>query len=334
MPGASPQAVPYGRAPLALNLGMTDKPEPEVLPRFGEIDTSTAAARRQLHEENRLSWNAATKAHNSHKLDQAKFLREGGNKLFPEEIDLLGDVHGQSVLHLQCNSGQDTLCIKKLGAATVTGVDISDEAIAFARQLSADSGLEAAFHRADVYDWLQEAGQAEERWDIVFCSYGAVIWLSDLGAWARGIARVLKPGGRFALMEFHPVAWMFDDELRLRFPYSSRGKAMTWDDGISDYVGESGAALTPSGWTEGVQGFTNPHRAHEFSWGTSDVITALLEAGLALDHFKEYVYLNGPRAFKALVPAPEPWTQRRWVLPESVPSIPLMYSVAARKPAT
>ena len=48
--------------------------------------------RRDLHEANRLSWNAATVAHNSHKGDQAAFFRSGGSTLFPEELDLLGDV--------------------------------------------------------------------------------------------------------------------------------------------------------------------------------------------------------------------------------------------------
>ncbi len=33
--------------------------------------------RRELHESNRLSWNAATRAHNSHKRDQAAFLAKG-----------------------------------------------------------------------------------------------------------------------------------------------------------------------------------------------------------------------------------------------------------------
>ena len=38
--------------------------------------------RKDLHEANRLSWNAATQAHNSHKIDQAGFLRRGGSTLF------------------------------------------------------------------------------------------------------------------------------------------------------------------------------------------------------------------------------------------------------------
>jgi hypothetical protein len=66
---------------------------------------------------------------------------------------------------------QDTLSLARLGAS-VTGVDISDEAIAFACRLSAESGIPATFHRADLYDWLDDAVQRGETFDIVFSSYG------------------------------------------------------------------------------------------------------------------------------------------------------------------
>ena len=162
-----------------------------------------AAVTRALHEQNRKSWNHATVAHNSHKGNQAAFLRGGGSTLFPEELELLGDLTHQRLVHLQCNAGQDTLSLAARGAI-VTGVDISDEAIAFATRLSADSGIPASFERADVYDWLEAAPRGS--FDRGFSSYGAVVWLSDLPAWARGIARVLAPGGRMVLMEFHPVS--------------------------------------------------------------------------------------------------------------------------------
>ncbi|MEK7248680.1 MAG: class I SAM-dependent methyltransferase [Chloroflexota bacterium] len=285
--------------------------------------------RKTYHEENRLSWNEATKAHNSHKRDQAKFFRDGGNKLFPEETALLGDLQGLSVLHLQCNSGQDTLSIKQLGAAKVTGVDISDEAIDFARTLSADSSLEATFHRADVYDWLTEAARGDERWDIVFCSYGAVCWLSDLGSWAKGIAAVLRPGGRFVVVDFHTTGGMFFENMEFKFPYSTHGVPYTWDEGVSDYVAESGPELAPSGWEEGVKDFRNPHRVHEFIWSASEVITALLDAGLIVEHFREYDYTNGFKMFKDM----RPLEGRRWMVAEGVPALPLMYSITARKPA-
>jgi SAM-dependent methyltransferase len=297
-------------------------------PSVGGHDVSSAEARRRLHEGNRLSWNEATKAHNSHKQDQAKFFREGGSKLYPEEIALLGDLRGKSVLHLQSNAGQDTLSIKQLGAATVAGVDISDEAIGFARRLSADCSLEATFHRADVYDWLAEAAQSDERWDVVFCSYGAICWLSDLGTWARGIAAVLKPGGRFVTVDFHPVMGIFDEEMRHFFAYSTHGQAATWAEGVSDYVAETGAGITPSGWDDGVQDFQNPHPVHEFAWGLAEIITALLDAGLALEHFREYDYTNGYKPFHDM----RELDGRRWTVAEGVPSLPFMYSIAARKP--
>src|SRR5262245_7586919 len=179
-----------------------------VEPRF-DAEAATSEARRALHEQNRLSWNEATRAHNSHKVDQARFLREGNSKLGPEEIALLGDLTGKSVVHLQCNSGQDTLSMKRLGATRLLGVDISDEAIDFARRLSADAGTAACFVRADVYDWLAEAARGAERWDVAFSSFGAIIWLSDLGRWAKGIAAILVPGGRFVTVEFHPIEMMF-----------------------------------------------------------------------------------------------------------------------------
>src|SRR6185436_20831619 len=104
--------------------------------------------RKHLHEENRQSWNAATDAHNSHKADQAAFFRGGGSTLYPDELELLGDLHGKSLVHLQCNAGQDTLSLARLGA-TVTGVDISDTAIAFAQQLSADNSITAKYISRD-----------------------------------------------------------------------------------------------------------------------------------------------------------------------------------------
>jgi SAM-dependent methyltransferase len=282
---------------------------------------------KELHEENRLSWNEATKAHNSHKGNQAKFFREGGSTLFPEEMELLADINGLSLLHLQCNAGQDTLSLAKLGAV-VTGVDISDEAIAFAQKLSEESGIPATFHRADVYDWLEEARQGNERFDLVFCSYGALCWLSNVKIWANGIASVLKSGGQFVMVEFHPITLIFDWDWTHKFPYFSEGKPLTWKDGIGDYVANSDEGLTPWGYEKGIENFRNPYRTHEFTWGIGEVVTALLEAGLILEVLKEYPYTNGCKIFERMRETPG----RRMVPPEDVPNLPLMYAIAARKP--
>jgi SAM-dependent methyltransferase len=282
--------------------------------------------RKDLHEQNRLSWNEATLAHNSHKVDQAKFLREGGSSLFPEEIELLGDINGLSLVHLQCNAGEDTLSLAHLGVR-VTGVDISDTAIAHARKLSEETGIPAAFHRMDVYDWLEETARSRERFDVAFSSYGAVIWLSDIRAWAKGIASILKPGGRFVVVEFHPFAMTFDDDWAPRYDYFGQGRPRIFEEGIGDYVAYSDGALAPSGYVDGVVDFRNPHPTHEFSWGIGDLITAFLDAGMSVEAFREYPYSNGCKQFNRMRELPG----RRMYPPEDLPNLPLMYGLVTRK---
>ncbi|KAB2897233.1 MAG: class I SAM-dependent methyltransferase [Burkholderiaceae bacterium] len=284
---------------------------------------------KHLHEANRLSWNAATRAHNRHKGDQAAFLRGGGSTLFPEELALLGDMRGQSLLHLQCNAGQDSLSIARLGAR-VLGVDISDEAIAFASNLSAHSGIDAEFVRADVYDYFEAARAGGAAFDTVFSSYGTVCWLSDLRSWAQGIASVLRPGGRFVFVEFHPYAMVFDEQWRLCRAYFN--DAPVHESGVGDYVADSGHGLNLREAAEPKEAagvFTNPHASHEFTWGTGQVATALAEAGLRIELLREYPYMNGWRGFEGM----EDLGGRRWAPPRGMPSLPLMYAIVARRAA-
>jgi SAM-dependent methyltransferase len=281
---------------------------------------------RDLHQDNRRSWNSATKAHNSHKGDQAAFLRSGGSTLFPEELALLGDIAGRRLVHLQCNAGQDTLSLAALGA-DATGVDISDEAVSFATTLSADAGIPATFVRSDLFDWFEQADA--DRFDIAFCSYGTLGWLSDLGPWGAGIAKVLRPGGRFVIVEFHPVWGMFDDDWRLADPYWMVDTGhVSWDDGVGDYVAEAREGLVPWGYQEGMAEVPDPAPCHMFPWGMSDVIGALLAAGLRLDVFREYPWSNGFAHGHGVRELPG----RRFAPPADVPAFPLMYGLALTLP--
>ncbi len=282
--------------------------------------------RRDLYEQNRLSWNAAVGAHGSHRGELARFLREGGSTLFPEEIALLGDLDGKTLVHLQCNSGGDSLSLALLGA-TVTGVDISDEAISSARNLSSEAGIPADFVRADIYDWLEVTAPEGRRFDVVFSSYGVVCWLPDLDAWARGIAAVMETQGRLVLVDFHPVAEMFDERWNRSHAYPSGGERQVLREGVGDYVGESGGGLTPAGFVEGESGFENPHRCHLFRWGLGEVVTALAGAGLRIVVLEEYLYSNGERLFDRMRELPG----RRMVPPWDVPVLPMMYGISAEK---
>ncbi len=86
-------------------------------------------------------------------------------------------------------------------------------------------------------------------------------------------------------------------------------------------------ALAPSGYEPGVQDFVNPFPANEFQWTLSEIVSAILDAGLALRSLKEYPYANGARLFKGM----EERANGRIYPPADQPSLPLMYGLAAEK---
>ncbi len=273
-------------------------------------------------DETRQSWDHATRLHNAHKRDQAAFLRAGGSTLFPEELGLLGDLRGRRLLHILCNSGQDTLSLAARGAACV-GVDLSGEAVAFARQLSSDSGIAATFHQAEVFAFLE--GDLERApLDVVFGSYGFLPWIDDLARLFALLRERLAPGGRVVMVEFHPLAWSFDERFQLADPYFAPGR--TFSQPVSDYVGESGGALAPSGFLA-REAAPNPHAAHAFQHTVADIVTAVLDAGLTLEALREWPYANGCRLHAGLVPL----EGARFTTPPGVPSLPLMVGLAARR---
>jgi SAM-dependent methyltransferase len=279
---------------------------------------------RDRREQNRRSWNAVVPAHRSHQPDLARWLRNGGSTLFPEELTLLGELRGRTLAHLLCNTGADTLSLAQHGA-TVTGIDISEAAIDEARRLAAASGIAAHFERADVYDWLSTTAATDQRFDRVYAGYGTVCWLPDLTTWAEGIANVLTDGGRFVLIDFHPTAMIFDRGWQHADAYYAAGAVLPIH-GVDDYVAYSADGLTPSGFDPGITDFRNPEPCFLYRWGLGEIVTALVGAGLRLTALNEYPYSNGERLFADMRAE-----GRRMFPPEHVPSLPLMYGIAGDK---
>src|SRR5207247_2387065 len=117
----------------------------------------------------------------------------------PEAIrERLPDVNGKHVLHLQCATGESTVELVELGAL-VTGVDVSAEAIAVARERAPT----AVFLQSDVQQLPLQLERS--RFDVVYTGGGIFSWLHDLDAWAHGVASALKPGGRLLAYDEHPV---------------------------------------------------------------------------------------------------------------------------------
>lgn len=226
----------------------------------------------ESHEvrSNRELWDNLAKVHvDSAFYDVPGFLT-GRSTLKPIELDMLGDVRGKSVLHLQCHFGQDTLSLARLGAS-VTGVDFSGVAITQARELNDRLGLDAKFIQCDVNQLDQFL---EGPFDIVFASFGVIGWHSDLTPWARIVAHFLKPEGRLCFAEFHPVLWMLsDDHSKIGYSYF---KAQV-------IIGENTTSYANRDATDLGTSYCWNHSLGEF-------FQALESQGLVIRNFQEYDY--------------------------------------------
>ena len=259
-------------------------------------------------EANKELWNKRTTVHKDSSFYDVPSFMQGKNSLTPIELNELGDVSGKKILHLQCHFGMDSLSLARMGAE-VTGVDLSDEAIAEARHLNEQLGLNARFICCNVYDLPKHL---VEKFDIVFNTYGVVGWLPDLESWAQMISRYLKPGGYFYLAEFHPVIWMFDDDFtHIKYYYQNRELIET--DSTGTYTDRDA-----------------PIAAKEYSWNhsLSEVINSLIAAGLELEFLNEYSYSPYPCFNKVVQGADGNWRIRGLE-----DKIPMVYSVKAVKKA-
>lgn len=179
-------------------------------------------------EINRQSWNNRTEAHLKSDFYDLHGFINGKNSLNEIELNLLGDIRGKTILHLQCHFGQDTISLSRYGAE-VTGVDFSDKAIESAKQIAKQTNANIKLICCDIYDL---PSHLDDKFDIVFTSYGTIGWLPDLYKWAKIISKFLKPGGQFVFVEFHPVVWMFDDHFeKIRYRYLNSGPILETENG-------------------------------------------------------------------------------------------------------
>ena len=127
----------------------------------------------------------------------------------PDEnhLRLLGEVRGKRILEPGCGGGQCSIAFALQGA-TATGVDLSDEQLAFARNLAAKSGAAVDFYQGDAADLSRFAGAS---FDIVFSAY-ALAYVEDISSCLSEAARVLIPGGLLVFSLDHPFRDCFWDE--------------------------------------------------------------------------------------------------------------------------
>lgn len=219
-------------------------------------------------EANRDHWEQMVADHpDIESAESVEAFLDGDSSLLPVQREELGSVEGKSLLDLQSHLGIRTLSWAREGA-TVTGVDISAESVAVARELAAEAGLadRAEFIQANLLDLPAEH---DGQYDIVVTNFGVLCWLPDIDEWAAVVAELLKPGGVFYLAEHHPIATALSDDL------GPDGDPITIENPYFSTEAPATSADEPP---------------HKWTHGLGEILTALIKAGIELEFVHEHPY--------------------------------------------
>ncbi len=225
----------------------------------------------------------------------------------------LGDISGLCGVHLQCHIGTDTLSLARLGA-TMTGLDLSAPALEVARDLARDAGAAIEFVESHTFDALDVLPPGS--FDLVYTGIGALNWLPDIRRWAAVVAGLLRPGGRFFMREGHPMMWALADArpdglLSVEYPYFET-------DGVA--FGGTGTYVD----TQEELGFV---WTVEFNHALSEIMSALLDAGMEISGFVEHDSVP----WVALEGQMEPIGGGEYRLADRPERLPHTYTLQARK---
>jgi SAM-dependent methyltransferase len=222
-------------------------------------------------EFNKIAWGKTAEKHYE---NFKKSFLENNYKFNPIVEEEIGDVSGKKILHLQCNTGADSIYLAKKGAI-VTGVDLATENIYFAKKLSEELNVKnVEFVASDI---LEADNILNGEYDIVLTTDGCIGWLPDLNKWGKVISKFLKKDGFFYLHDSHPTFLIFDTEqldnakLEPKYPYFKT------EPDKEDYIGGYASEAVES---------------ENYFWGhqLSEVINGLANSGLFITYFKEFDY--------------------------------------------
>lgn len=123
------------------------------------------------------------------------------------EAGVLGDVADRDVLEVGSGAGQCSRWVRARGGRAV-GLDLSLRQLQHSRRIDEETGVVVPSVRATA----TALPFRDASFDVVFSSFGALQFVSDLEVAVAETARVLRPGGRYAFSITHPTRWMFADD--------------------------------------------------------------------------------------------------------------------------
>jgi SAM-dependent methyltransferase len=168
-----------------------------------------AVSERESRDANGPDWDRYA---DEYQATHGAFLGDAGFVWGPEghredDLAILGDVTGLDVLEVGSGAGQCSRWVRTHGGRGI-GLDLSHRQLQHSLRLDAETGVAVPSVRGTATDLPFGAST----FDVVFCSFGALQFVSDIERALAEVARVLRPGGRFAFSITHPTRWMFPDD--------------------------------------------------------------------------------------------------------------------------
>ena len=241
---------------------------------------------------NRANWDSRAPIHvGSYGIDALLADRDALSDVVRFDLPRLGRLDGLDVVHLQCHIGTDTLSLARLGAASVTGVDLSPVSLGHARTLAERAGTPIDYVEADVYSAPAAVGR---QFDLVYTGIGAIGWLPRIGEWAQTVAALLRPGGRLFIRDGHPVLNSLvqvelgpDPVDRGQQSWISAGGSQTVALELPYYEQEQWLSWREEHTYAGDDLVTSPVSV-EWNHSLAEIVTAVLDAGLQLTSLTEH----------------------------------------------
>lgn len=164
----------------------------------------------------------------------------------------------------------DSISLSKRGA-NVTGVDFSNKAIEKAKELANILSTDTKFIEADIYNL---PNIHNEKYDIVFASYGVIGWHPNVKRWLEVASGFLRPEGKLLFVEFHPLIWTMDENMQ-EFIYRYFNTEPIIESGSGSYTENSNdLEITEVGWNHGL----------------AEIVQATIDNGLSIERLQEYDY--------------------------------------------
>ena len=131
----------------------------------------------------------------------------------PSVINVLGNVSGLSVLDFGCGPGYYARKIKSLGAKRVTGYDVADGMLNYAREIELieQCGIE----------YISDISESKAQYDIVLSVYVTPYaeTVEQLCSMINDMTSLLRPGGRLILLPISPF-YTPDETYYLKYGFS------------------------------------------------------------------------------------------------------------------